>query len=237
MPEISKTADQALALLLSIGEEGGATAAALADRLGMHRTVAHRLLATLEQRGFVGRRSDGYELGLVLRHLAARVEPELLQVARVVMDELSATTGEATMLSLREGNDAVTAALVPGTRHLVRVALEPGFRHPLHVGAAGRAILACLDDRIRRRVVDASPAPAVLREQLKEIRRLGYASSHDELQEGLCGIAAPVIGESGLVASLSLTVPLTRAADLQTWVGDVVRAAERLRDELGAAAR
>ncbi|MBC2904830.1 IclR family transcriptional regulator domain-containing protein [Streptomyces cupreus] len=237
VPEISKTADQALALLLSIGEEGGATAAALADRLGMHRTVAHRLLATLEMRGFVRRVPDGYDLGFVLRRLAAQVEPEMLQVARAIMEDLSAATGEATVLSLREGDDAVTAVLVPGTRHMVRVALEPGFRHPLHTGAAGRAILAHLEDRVRRRIVKAGPDPEVLKAQLEEVVRLGYARSHDELQEGLCGIAAPVVGKGGLVASLSLVVPLSRADDLQSWAGDVVEAAARLRDELDADAQ
>ncbi|MGX6740028.1 IclR family transcriptional regulator [Streptomyces peucetius] len=235
MPEISKTADQALALLLSIGEDGPSTAAALADRLGMHRTVAHRLLATLEGRGFVRRGHEGYELGMVLRHLAAGVEPELLHVARPIMEELSRTTGEASVLSMLEGNELVTAELVPGTRHLVRVALDPGYRHPLHVGAAGRALLAHLPDRIRRAVTDASPAPDVVRAQLEEIRRVGYAHSHDELQEGLSGIAVPVFRGSAIIASLSLVVPISREADLKSWLGDIVTAAARMSDEFEAA--
>nr|WSY55154.1 IclR family transcriptional regulator [Streptomyces sp. NBC_00886] len=235
MPEISKTADQALALLLSIGESGPSTAAALADRLGMHRTVAHRLLATLEGRGFVRRGHEGYALGMVLRHLAAGVEPELLQVARPIMEELSRTTGEAAVLSMLEGNDLVTAELVPGTRHLVRVTLDPGYRHPLHVGAAGRAVLAHLPDRIRQAATDSSPAPEALQAQLEEIRRVGYAYSHDELQEGLSGIAVPVFRGSALSASLSLVVPISRDADLKSWIGEIVRAAARMGDELEAA--
>ncbi|MCX4903401.1 IclR family transcriptional regulator [Streptomyces sp. NBC_00878] len=235
LPEISKTADQALALLLSIGEDGPDTAAALADRLGMHRTVAHRLLATLEGRGFVRRGHGGYELGMVLRRLAADVEPELLQVARPIMEELSQVTGEATVLSVLEGKDLVTAELVPGTRHLVRVTLDPGYRHPLHVGAAGRAILAHLPDRIRRAAADSSPTPEALQAQLEEIRRAGYAYSHDELQEGVSGIAVPVFQGGTVSAGLSLVVPISRDTDLKSWLGEIVGAATRMSDALEAA--
>lgn len=235
MPEISKTADQALMLLLALGEEGGSTAAALADRLGMHRTVAHRLLATLEQRGFVRRQPSGYELGMVLRHLAARVEPQLLHISRPIMEELSAATGEATVLSMREGNDLVTADIVPGPRHLVRVALDPGFRHPLPVGAAGRAILAFLPARARRSVVGSSHRPDMLEAQLEEIRRAGYAHSQDELQQGVSGIAVPVFSAGVVTASLSVVVPVTRSAVLQDWLDDTLAAAARMSRELDAA--
>lgn len=235
VPEISKTADQALALLLSVGENGPSSAAALADRLGMHRTVAHRLLATLEGRGFVRRGPEGYALGMVLRHLAAGVEPELLQVARPIMKELSRTTGESTVLSMLEGRELVTAELVPGTRHLVRVTLNLGYRHPLHVGAAGRAILAHLPDRVRREITAASPEPEVLQAQLEEIRRAGYAYSHDELQDGVSGIAVPVFCGSALTATISLVVPISRDAELKSSLGEIVRAASRMSDELAAA--
>ncbi|NKE60762.1 IclR family transcriptional regulator [Lentzea sp. PSKA42] len=235
MPEISKTADQALMLLLNIGEEGRSTAAALADRLGMHRTVAHRLLATLERRGFVRRQPGGYELGMVLRHLAASVEPELLQISRPIMEELSAATGEATVLSMREGNDLVTADIVPGPRHLVRVALDPGFRHPLPVGAAGRAILAFLPAGARRPVVGSSPRPDALEAQLNEIRKAGYAHSRDELQQDVSGIAVPVFSAGAVTASLSVVVPVTRNAVLQDCLADTLAAAARMSRELDAA--
>jgi DNA-binding IclR family transcriptional regulator len=237
MPEISKTADQALLLLLSISEGGRGTAAALADRLGMHRTVAHRLLATLEQRGFVRRQPGGYELGMVLRQLAASVEPELLHISRPIMEKLTAATGEVTVLSMREGNDLVTADIVPGARHLVRVALDPGFRHPLHVGAAGRAILTFLPDRIRRPLIENSPAPDALVAQLEEIRKAGYAYSRDELQEGVSGVAVRVFSAGFVTASLSVVVPVNRDAELQNWITDMSVAAEQMSHELDAARR
>ncbi|WP_423458317.1 helix-turn-helix domain-containing protein [Ottowia sp. VDI28] len=55
MTEISKTADQALVLLAYVAEHGPLGTTELARRLQMHRTVVHRLLATLQGRGFIRR--------------------------------------------------------------------------------------------------------------------------------------------------------------------------------------
>ena len=85
MPEISKTADQALAVLEYVAEHGPIGTSDLARRLKMHRTVVHRLLATLQGRGFVRRIADGYLPGIALLKVAQYVEPELLAAARPVI--------------------------------------------------------------------------------------------------------------------------------------------------------
>ncbi|MBO2449703.1 IclR family transcriptional regulator [Actinomadura barringtoniae] len=224
MPEISKTADQALVLLLSMAEAGPGTAAGLAERLGMHRTVVHRLLATLEGRGFVRRQGSSYALGLVLRHLAEQVESDLLTAARPVMTELSAATGETVTLHVREGEEIVVADRVQGSRHPVRVDYQPGDRNPLSVGAAGRAVLAHL----------AAEAPAPLIERLEEIRRTGHDYSHDELKAGVSGIAAPVFSRTGVVASLSLVVPTSRDESLAEHVPELIEAAGAVTSRLAA---
>ncbi|WP_192810058.1 IclR family transcriptional regulator [Actinomadura rudentiformis] len=224
MPEISKTADQALALLLNVAEQGPGTAAELAERLGMHRTVAHRLLATLEGRGFVRRHPRGYGLGMVLRHLADSVENDLLAAARPVMAELSATTGETITLHVREGTEIVVAHRVPGTRHLVKVDYQPGQRRPLTAGAAGRAILAHLDP---------PPVPVEDPARLAEVRSAGHDYSHDELRAGVSGVAAPVFSPAGVEAALSVVVPVSRDEDLTTWLPALATAARTITTRLG----
>src|SRR5207244_556456 len=85
MAEISKTAEQALAVLLELGEHGPMTPAELSRSLEMNRTVVHRLLATLRGRGFVVRLEKGYVAGPVLLRIAESVQPELRARARAIL--------------------------------------------------------------------------------------------------------------------------------------------------------
>jgi DNA-binding IclR family transcriptional regulator len=105
------------------------------------------------------------------------------------------------------------------------------------VGAAGRAILAFLPDRIRRPLVENSPAPDAPGPRLEEIRKAGHACSRDELQEGVSGVAVPVFSAGFVTASLSVLVPVNRDAELQDWIADMSEAAERMSHELDAARR
>src|ERR1700712_5259135 len=106
MAEISKTTDQALAVLLELSDHGPMTPAALARSLKMNRTVVHRLLTTLHQRGFVTRTEDGYAPGAILMRIAERVQPELRAAARAVLTELAESLEETIVLHVADGTDA-----------------------------------------------------------------------------------------------------------------------------------
>ncbi|UGS37322.1 IclR family transcriptional regulator [Capillimicrobium parvum] len=215
MAEISKTADQALTVLLEVGESGPVTPAVLARSLGMNRTVVHRLLSTLHQRGFITRQENGYVPGAILVRIADHVQPELRSQGRRVMRELSDLVGETVVMHIPDGEDAVVLDQVVSDRNIVRVEHEIGSRHTLVQGASGRAILAFLSpqvvDRITRKLDNADG----IRRQLEGVRQLGYSLSHDELQQGVHGLAVPVLDDTGVaVASLAILVPVTRANNL-----------------------
>ncbi len=231
--EISKTADQALTVLLEVGERGPLTPAVLARSLGMNRTVVHRLLSTLHQRGFITRQENGYVPGAILVRIAEHVQPELRSQGRRVMRELSDEVGETVVMHIPDGEDAVVLDQVVSGRHVVRVEHEIGSRHALVVGASGRAILAFLStslvDRITRKATNADG----LRRQLEGVRQLGYSLSHDELQQGVHGLAVPVLDQSGqAVASLAILVPVTRASTLPEHTEALLQASARLSSAL-----
>ena len=211
MPEISKTADQALAILEYVAERGPAVTADIARALAMHRTVVHRSLMTLSQRGFVRRVEDGYMAGITLLRLAQAVEPELLGAARPVLEQLAHAHGETFILAVRDGDEAVQIEQAVGSRHFVRVQLARGFRHPLPSGAGGRAILAFLDQATIARLVAAAPAPRKLAALVAKARVDGFATSHDELSAGVHGISVPVMVCGAVAASLGVVMPATRA--------------------------
>ena len=236
MAEISKTADHALSVLLEVGERGPLTPAAIARSLDMNRTVVHRLLSTLHQRGFITRQEDGYVPGAILVRLAEHVQPELRARGRAVMRELSDLVCETVVMHVADGNDAVVLDQVVSDRNVVRVEHAIGSRHALVTGASGRALLAfrgqpTVVDRVTGTIGDAN----VLRRQLEGVRQLGYALSHDELQQGVHGLAVPVLDPSDTaVASLAILVPVTRASNLLGHTDALLQASARLAQALYA---
>lgn len=227
MPEPAKTVDSALTLLLEIAGGGPGSAADLARRTGLNRTVTHRLLRTMEGRGFVRREDRGpYDLGLVLVDLGHRVEPGLREIVLPALKKLVAGVGETAVFAIADGRDAVALEEVRATGHLVRVEYRPGLRHPLWQTAHGRAILAFLPRGGAGYAFDgtgeAAAAAASRRRQLDDVRARGYATSHDELQSGTAGVAAPVRDRTGFpVGSVGVVCPIPRLPE-ETFVARAV---------------
>lgn len=210
------------------------TAAEIARSLGLGRTVVHRLLATLQQRGYVIRHGDTYSPGPVVVRIARRVQPSLRAAAADIMRDLANTTGETVVLHIRDGEDAVVLEQVVGTTHVVRVEHEVGSRHPLRDGASGRAILAFLDDRSVKRALRGDDDPEATRALLEEVRDVGYAQSHDELQQGVAGLAAPVRSDDGSIASLAILAPTPRADHMLAHASMLRATADALTASLAA---
>jgi DNA-binding IclR family transcriptional regulator len=195
----------------------------------MNRSVVHRLLSTLHQRGFVIRQADGYVPGTMLVRVAERVQPELRALGRGIMARLSAEVRETVVMSIRDGDDAVVLEQVISESHLVRVQHTIGSRHPLTSGASGRALLAYVDETSQRRIIQASGSREAVTRQLESVHQLGYALSHDELQEGVHGIAAPILDSSGhALASMAVLMPTSRAAELMRYIPALLDASREL---------
>lgn len=231
MPEISKTADLGLSLLVALRERGPMTASELSKTLTLNRTVVHRLLTTLRQRSFVIREGSSYALGPTIVRLAEGVQPKLRVAASEAMTSLSRESGETVVLHIAEDLEAVVLHQVLGTSHIVRVEHQIGLRHPLTVGASGRAILPFLPSEVVDDLLEARGDAAELRTQIGDVRRLGYAMSHDELQLGVAGVATAVLDGDGIpVGSIAVVVPSGRSQTLSDHADAVVAAARRASD-------
>lgn len=229
MTEISKTADQALAILQKVSESQPCTPAQLSRDLGLNRTVVHRLLATLHQRGFVIRQGGGYAPGTMLLRLAEQVQPELTTHGRAATLQLSEAIGETVVIHIRDGDDAVVLLQAVSDQHVVRVEHKIGSRHSLLAGASGRAILAFLDEKAAKRITGRVEDAAAARRQLEGVRQLGYASSHEELQQGVEGIAVPILDENEhALASMAVLVPVSRTGTVTQFMDALLEAGAKL---------
>lgn len=179
--ESSLTLERGLALLQAVADwEGEApTISDLAVAVGTSRAAVYRLLVPLVERGLVRREGSRVRLGLGMLRLAGRVLPQLRLLATPVLRSLAEELGATAHLTVADGDVAQAVAVVEPSWTAYHVAYRVGARHPLHRGAAGKAIT----------LTRGGPE---------------WVGSAGELQAGAYGVAAPVRGVPELRASIGV---------------------------------
>ena len=215
--------------ILQMFEDTGqtVTVSQIARQLGIHRSNASRLAATLCDLGFLSRTdSPGrYRLGPQLPRLARLAgEPdEAVRRAREPLRRLVAATGETGQVAVLDGTEVVTVVVIDGW-HTVRAHTVERARFPAHCTALGKALLSGLDEECLRarfgsRALAGRTARSITRldrlcRELDVVRRRGYAVDDEEYEPGLRCVAAPVRDADGVVvASLGLSGPVARLTD------------------------
>ena len=218
-----QSVNRALRALELIAEAGQLGVTELGRRLGVHKATASRLVATLAERGMVERDpiTEKYRLGFGLIRLAgaAMASMDLVRIARPMLEDLADRTRETVNLGVLSGDAVVYIDQVTGARSIVAVSWV-GRRTPLHCTSNGKVLLANVGEAERARLLvgpltretrSTVTDPATLDRQLEEIRRRGYATTMEELEEGLNAVAAPIRRADGeVVAALSVSGPAFR---------------------------
>lgn len=237
-----QSVDRALFLLETIAEAGGeATLTDLSTRTGLNISTCHHLLATLIQRGFAakvpGRRL--YALGariLYLGHTCLQVD--LPRRAQPYLESINAATGETVHLASLQGDSVVTLARQEA-RHAVRVGSGPiGKAEAPHAMALGKAIMAWLPEDEMQRLMrhgmkrftehTITEMPALL-EDLRQVRRSGFAVDREEYLPGVICIGAAIRDQAGtVIGAISASTPSMRATEAHIGL---------MRDEILAATR
>ncbi|WP_432487887.1 IclR family transcriptional regulator [Kineococcus sp. SYSU DK018] len=181
---LSQTLSRGLRVLELLAEaERSLSVDDVAAGLGLHRSIAYRLLRTLEAHRLVDRDSAGrYRPGVGLAVLSRSVLPDLRTAAEPVLEAVAADLGVTAFAVVARGEDCVTLASVEPRRPGASLAQRPGTVHPLQRGAPGLALLAA-----RPAAAGGSRAAEVA-----AVRHRGWATSHDEVIPGLRAVAVPV---------------------------------------------
>ena len=220
----SSTALRALRVLEEIGASSAPLSVAdVAQRVGIDRAVAYRMLVTLFGAGYLLRDASGrryrlsHKLVSLSRHLL--IESRRTELVRECLDDLSAQTLESVHYSLLEGMETVLVQRAKG-RQIVSVNFEIGERSGLHYTAIGKAVLAFQDSAFIERVIAAGlPRRATrtitgadaLRAECARNRAQGYAYDDFEFAEDMRCVAVPVFEPSGKVESgISISGPIPR---------------------------
>lgn len=246
-----QSVERAISILRAFGPDTakwGVTS--LSAHLHLPKTIVTRLLATLEDAGFVEQDTVDrtYYLGRSIYELAASYanRNELIRISNTFLAQLVAQTGFTAQLGVLDGKEIVclTACESP---MVVRAVFYPGLRRPSHATASGKVLLSGLDDAAVRTLLSTEPLPPItsktitnLEELLKHlatVRSQGFAINYGESITGLIATAAPVRNYQGqIIAAVSLGFPKQFVTDDQipVLVEQVVTTAKQISQRLGS---
>ena len=242
-----QSVDRALVILEVLARIGAAGVTEIAAELGVHKSTAFRLVATLEAHRLVEQVGDRgkYRLGVGVLRLAGATTARLdvVQEARSVCRRLAADTGETVNVAVLSESSALYLDQVAGSSAL-QSHNWVGQRIPLHATSNGKVLLAGLDptalDELLGDLAAYTPRPVTgsseLRTELDRVREQGWALAVDELEIGLAAAAAPIRDAHGdVVASMSVSGSTFRLTHerLTTVVQQLLEATVEVSHRLG----
>ena len=207
-----------LAVIRSFSAEAPAlTLTEVAQRAGLTRAGARRILLTLAHLGYVESQGRQFRLTAKILDLGFAYLSSLpvWNLAEPVMETLVAEVKESSSVAVLDGDEIVYVLRVP-THKIMSINLGIGSRLPAYCTSMGRVLLAGLPaDEGRRRIVGAVrrahtartvTEAAELMRLVDEARTQRWSLVDQELEEGLVSLAAPITDRAGrTIAALNIS--------------------------------
>lgn len=218
---IVQTLDRGItALEIIAGAMEAISVTELAQRMNVSKSIAYRLVRTLEYRNLV-RRTSGtcYVPSLYLGRLGAHSYRPLKEVAAAPMRRLADAVGHTAYISMRDG-DEIASILVQEPSDPEIIAYRPSARHPIERGSDWVAWLA-----------GQQPGPLDTREVLLA-RERGYSITMGEVIPGLTGMSSPIVLRTGECIGIVSVLFLNKDEDTAFIGHRLITASHIISDEL-----
>jgi DNA-binding IclR family transcriptional regulator len=245
-----KSIDKALDVLEILASEKRAIGVTeLSRMLNVNKSTLHGTLTTLLNRGYLEQdhETGKYKLGLAILSIAdaALKDLDLRNKAKPIIKKLSQKHNETVhMVVLRQGK--VVYIEKQESAQSMRIHTEIGKRLPAHCTGVGKVLLAWLDKEERKKIIEQHGLSKftlntitdeeTLERHLEEIRKNGYATDNEEIEEGLRCVAAPIRDYSGkVIAAISIAGPSMRMSlkKLEEMAQSVMDAAMEISRAIG----
>ncbi|MBX6395489.1 MAG: IclR family transcriptional regulator [Alicyclobacillaceae bacterium] len=219
----------------------------LTAQLNMHKSTVHHIVKSLcKQKVLVQTPTKKYRLGMKVLDWSRSVSPmpKLLQAASPFMESLVTKTRETVHLAVLEQGEVYYLAKLHG-QNAVRIETRIGGRMPAYCTALGKVQLAFQPEKSLRSVLTKGLTPRTpntitdvhaFLEEMKSIRKLGYAVDNEEYEVGLYCIAAPIRDALGnVIAAISVAGPEVRLRENPDLVHLVKHIASKISEKLECA--
>ena len=236
--------------MIQVMGEGDAlvTLSEAAQASGLTRASARRILLTLEELGFVGRRDERHffltprVLSLGYSYLSSF---PLWTFAEPVLEELVERVKQTCSIAVLDDTELVYVLRIPVHR-LLSQRVTIGSRLPLYCHSAGRTLLSGMTpaqlDRYFETVDLRAHTSATItdRKQLRQIisdtAKRGYAVVIGEMEHNISGISMPIQGADGrIIGSINTSINrpnVKQGAMLEEFLPPLRRAVDKLNASL-----
>lgn len=239
----SQAIDRAARILVRLVESDDVvTLTSVMEDTQLPKSTAARVLRALERNGLAQRRrGGGFRPGPVLVEYARRDSSvgDLATLAWPFLERLGQITGETVNVAIPTPGGVARVAQVDSS-HPLGAGNWVGSRIPIHASSMGKVFMAFGAaqppfGRLAKLGPNTITDLAVLVADLEQVRRAGFATTWEELEAGLCSIAAPVRGSrETVIAAISVSAPTVRTSRerLAELSGQVVFEAGALTDAI-----
>lgn len=218
-------------------------AAELAEETGLPISTVYRLLQSLELHNLVSQiaHTKQYELGYKWVELGLKKYEKLdiRQVARPVLGKLAKEVEETVYLNTPNDDVSIIIERIDSPRN-VRIIDSIGERIPMNIGAANKTMLAYAPphntDALLQRLIPVEGEREQFKQQLRSIKRKGFAISRGEKTEGTLAVGAPIFDFEGTVLgaiSIEALAMQTTEEQLDYFIEKVTEAAEEISSAMG----
>lgn len=229
-------------------KSGGLSNAEISTRMGIATSTASYILNRLEKSGFLQRQTETgrYEIGMkvvALAHAPLR-DMGLRRTAEPVLRRLAGQTDASSFIGVLERGHVMIVDKVEKP-DLAVIDMDIGVRYPVHSTALGKTLMAYLPENRVRLLFDRVPfvkssprtidSKSRLLEDLKRVKKQGYAISDGELFMGIRAIAAPIFGANEEIRAALSATGFSVAIDDKRMIGAVQAAAHEISMRLAAA--
>ncbi|MDO6736264.1 IclR family transcriptional regulator [Wenyingzhuangia sp. 2_MG-2023] len=229
--------------------KGGLTLAEIIEELSITKTSAFRIINTLIFKNYLQKNETTKKITLSRKMLtlglSAINEQSIVEVSIDVMRALRDELKESVMLGVLIGHNGTILEQVASS-YPVKLFVEQGTQFSLHSSVGGKSILSYMPENemntilnkqtLKRYTENTIVSKEVFKEQLKQVKKIGYAVDHGEDIQGINCVGAPIFNEHGYpVAAIWITAPHGRlpSKDFDKKGKVVVRYAKEISLKLG----
>ncbi len=223
-PESVAAVLKVFAIVQALAERNESGISELSVRLAMPKATVYRFLQTMKTLGYVRQEPDSERYGLTMRvfELGAKAlrYPDLVELAKPHMQEVSEATGETVHLGMLIDSEIIYVHKVD-SRHMLGMYSRVGRRAPLHCTAIGKVLMAWEQEARRKQILAGCDfkrfrdktitSRKEFERELERTRAQGFGQDREEFDDHIRCAAIPIFDRHNhVVAGLSVSFPTFR---------------------------